>query len=196
MAKQSNRGSKSQEPQEAEEKKSLPEKPKPSSSPTSNPGPFDVETVRDLVHLMKEHELAEIELADGSRSLKLKRTGSAVAVQPAYAPAPPVHMPHHASAAPPTPAPRETPAAPAARALLEIKSPTPGTFYAQDKPGSKPFAEVGKKITPTSVVCIIEAMKIFNEIQAEVTGTIVEILVGDKQPVEYGQVLFRVDPAN
>lgn len=194
MAKQSNRGSKSQEPQEPEEKKSLPEKSKPSPTPTGTPGPFDVETVRDLVHLMKEHELAEIELADGGRSLKLKRSGAAVAVQPIYAPAP-VHVPQHVSHAPAAPVPRETAAASASKALLEIKSPTPGTFYAQDKPGSKPFAEVGKKITPTSVVCIIEAMKIFNEIQAEVAGTIVEILVGDKQPVEYGQVLFRVDPA-
>jgi len=180
MAKQSNRGSRSQE------KESLPEKPKSSDSV----GPFDVETVRDLVHLMKDHELAEIELADGRRVIKLKRQSGAVVMQ-----APVVQQVAHAPAAVPAAAP-STPKepAPVAKKLLEIKSPTPGTFYAQDKPGSKPFVEVGTKVTPTSVVCIIEAMKIFNEIQAEVAGTVVEVLVNDKQPVEYGQVLFRVDP--
>lgn len=92
------------------------------------------------------------------------------------------------------PSPAREPAIPAKK-LLEIKSPTPGTYYSQEKPGSKPYAEVGKKITPTSVVCVIEAMKIFNDIMAEITGTIVEIVVENKQPVEYGQVLFRVDPS-
>jgi len=181
MARQTNRGSKNQE------KESLSEKPKHGGQP----GPFDVDTVRDLVQLMKDHELGEIELADGNRSLKLKRAGFGVAVQPQFVHAAPVQ----AAPAAPVHAPvKEAAPKPAAKALLEIKSPTPGTFYSQDKPGSKPFAEVGTKVKPTSVVCIIEAMKIFNEIQSEVTGTIVEVLIGDKQPVEYGQVLFRVDP--
>ncbi len=178
MARTPNRHSKTQEKEAVTEtKKSVP----------SN-GPFDVDTVRELVHLMKDHELAEIELAEGSRSLKLKRS-SGVVVSHA-----PVHSaPVQVLASAPAPV-AAAPAAPAKK-LLEIKSPTPGTFYAQDKPGSKALAEVGHKITPTSVVCIIEAMKIFNEIQAEVAGTIVEVLVENKQPVEYGQVLFRVDPA-
>lgn len=181
MARNPNRHSKTQEKEAVTESK----KPAPTNSP------FDVETVRELVHLMKDHELAEIELAEGSRSLKLKRSSGVVFAQaPIVAPVPVLAGGSLASA----------PTAPAASAapvkkLLEIKSPTPGTFYAQDKPGSKAFAEVGTKITPTSVVCIIEAMKIFNEIQAEIAGTIVEVLVENKQPVEYGQVLFRVDPA-
>jgi len=184
MARTPNRHSKTQEKEAVTETKK--------TAPSN--GPFDVDTVRELVHLMKDHELAEIELAEGSRSLKLKRS-SGVVVSHA-----PVHSaPVQVLASVPAPAaassaPAAAPAAPAKK-LLEIKSPTPGTFYAQDKPGSKAFAEVGNKITPTSVVCIIEAMKIFNEIQAEVAGTIVEVLVENKQPVEYGQVLFRVDPA-
>ena len=158
-----------------------------SKKPTLAAGPFDLDTVRNLVNLMKEHELWEIELADGGRSLKLKR-GGVVAHSPV------ISAPMSISAPIPAPSPAREPAAPAKK-LLEIKSPTPGTYYSQEKPGSKPYSEVGNKITPTSVVCVIEAMKIFNEITAEITGTIVEILVENKQPVEYGQVLFRVDPS-
>jgi len=102
---------------------------------------------------------------------------------PVYAPAPVAAVPAPAGEAKP------------AKALLEIKSPTPGTFYAQDKPGSPAYVQVGSKVSPTTVVCQVEAMKIFNEIPAEVTGTIVEVCVENKQPVEYGQVLFRVDPS-
>ncbi len=181
MARTPNRHSKTQEKEAVTETKK--------SSPSN--GPFDVDTVRELVHLMKDHELAEIELAEGSRSLKLKRSSGVVVSH-----APVLSAPVPVLASPP-PQASHAPAAAAAPAkkLLEIKSPTPGTFYAQDKPGSKAFAEVGTKISPTSVVCIIEAMKIFNEIPAEISGTIVEVLVENKQPVEYGQVLFRVDPA-
>ena len=82
-----------------------------------------------------------------------------------------------------------------ARQLLEIKSPTPGTFYSSPKPTDPPFVQVGSKVGPGTIVCIIEAMKIFNEIPADLTGTIVEVCVESKQPVEYGQVLFRIDPA-
>lgn len=183
MARTPNRHSKTQEKEAVTETKK--------TAPSN--GPFDVDTVRELVHLMKDHELAEIELAEGSRSLKLKRS-SGVVVTHAPVHSAPVQVLASAPAPVAAAAAAQAPAAPAKK-LLEIKSPTPGTFYAQDKPGSKPFAEVGNKITPTSVVCIIEAMKIFNEIQAEVAGTIVEVLVENKQPVEYGQVLFRVDPA-
>jgi acetyl-CoA carboxylase biotin carboxyl carrier protein len=93
----------------------------------------------------------------------------------------------------PTPA-AAVPAAHAARKLHEIKSPTPGTFYAQEKPNAPPYVTIGSRVTPATVVCQIEAMKIFNEITADCTGVIVEILVENKQPVDYGTVLFRVDP--
>jgi len=81
---------------------------------------------------------------------------------------------------------------PAEEKLLEIKSPLVGTFYATPSPDSEPFVEVGSKVEENSVVCIIEAMKVMNEIKAEVSGTIAEILVKNGEAVEYGQVLFRV----
>ncbi|MGQ0764129.1 MAG: acetyl-CoA carboxylase biotin carboxyl carrier protein [Gemmatimonadota bacterium] len=79
-------------------------------------------------------------------------------------------------------------------ALAEVKSPMVGTFYAAGEPGARPFASVGLRVTKGQVLCIIEAMKIMNEIESEVTGVIRDVLVQDAHPVEYGQVLFRVDP--
>jgi acetyl-CoA carboxylase biotin carboxyl carrier protein len=78
--------------------------------------------------------------------------------------------------------------------LIEIKSPTPGTFYARPNPDADPFVKAGSRVEPKTVVCLIEAMKLYTEIQAECTGVITEILVENAQPVEFDQVLFRVDP--
>jgi len=86
------------------------------------------------------------------------------------------------------------PPAPAPSHLVEIKSPMVGTFYAAPEPGAEPYAKVGNRVTSGQVVCIIEAMKIMNEIESEVTGVIREVLVENAQPVEFGQPLFRVDP--
>lgn len=157
------------------------------------PGPFDVRTVKALVSLMTQHDLSEIDLRDGGQRLRLRRGGYQPIGFVASAPVPPVPI----SAAPSAPAKVEgaTGSAAPARQLLDIKSPTPGTFYAAAKPGEPPLVKVGSKVAPESVVCLIEAMKIFNEIQAECAGVIVEVLVENQQPVEYGQVLFKVDPA-
>jgi acetyl-CoA carboxylase biotin carboxyl carrier protein len=155
-------------------------------------GPFDVRTVNALVSLMAQHDLSEIELRDGNQRLRLRRG--------AYQTVPPlgvaVTSPASSGAAAATPKTDSPPAAPpvAARRLLDIKSPTPGTFYAATKPGEPPFIKVGSKVTPETVVCLIEAMKLYNEVQAECAGVVVEALVENQQPVEYGQVLFRVDP--
>ena len=161
--------------------------------PNSKTNPFEVETIRDLVRLMSKHGLSELDLQDGEKKIRLKKEGLSA---PVYAPimqqqpAPVLQQPAQAQAAATAPA-----AAPAInKNLIEIKSPTPGTFYSQEKPGSPPYVAVGAKVNPKTVVCQIEAMKLFNEIAAECTGTIVEILIENKQPVEYGQVLFRVDP--
>ena len=161
--------------------------------PNSKTNPFEVETIRDLVRLMSKHGLSELDLQDGEKKIRLKKEGLSA---PVYAPimqqqpTPVLQQPAQAQAAATAPA-----AAPAInKNLIEIKSPTPGTFYAQEKPGSPPYVAVGAKVNPKTVVCQIEAMKLFNEIVAECTGTIVEILIENKQPVEYGQVLFRVDP--
>src|SRR5258708_1975112 len=85
-------------------------------------------------------------------------------------------------------------AAPAGPALLEIKSPMVGTYYKSPEPGAEPYVKIGTRVAPGQVVCIIEAMKIMNEIESEVQGVIRELCVENAQPVEFGQVLFRVDP--
>ena len=161
--------------------------------PNSKTNPFEVETIRDLVRLMSKHGLSELDLQDGEKKIRLKKEGLSA---PVYAPimqqqpTPVLQQPAQAQA--PATAPAAAPAA--NKNLIEIKSPTPGTFYSQEKPGSPTYVAVGAKVNPKTVVCQIEAMKLFNEIVAECTGTIVEILIENKQPVEYGQVLFRVDP--
>jgi acetyl-CoA carboxylase biotin carboxyl carrier protein len=151
------------------------------------PSPFDVRTIKYLVGLMSQHDLSEIDLREGDLRIRLRRGARKVVVasMPSQPAAP-------ASSAPPAPAvPAEV--APTTPSLHLIKSPTPGTFYSASSPDTEPFVRAGSRVTPTTVVCIIEAMKIFNEITADCTGVIKEILVENQQPVEYGQVLFRVE---
>ena len=153
------------------------------------PGPFHVRTIEQLVELMSKHELSEIDLREGEQRICLRRGGfAAPAANPQVVerPAPAAH-PAPKAAEPP-------PSAPSGRQLIEIKSPTVGTFYAQEKPGSPPYVSVGSRVTPTTIVCTIEAMKIFNEITADCSGVLVEVCVQNKEFVEYGTVLFRVDP--
>jgi acetyl-CoA carboxylase biotin carboxyl carrier protein len=157
-----------------------------------SPGPFDVRTVKSLVALMSQHDLSEIDLHDGAQRIRLRRGAAAVPgpilTSVAAPPAPAT------AAAPPAAKPDSTPAAPAKK-LVEIKSPTPGTFYAAPSPDAPPYVKAGARVTPTTVVCQIEAMKIFNEITADCTGSIEEVLAENQQAVEYGQVLFRVNPS-
>ncbi len=149
---------------------------------------------------MQRSDLTEFAVEEEGFKIKIARASSAgaapvvvaapVAAIPAVASAP---APAAASAAPSAPAsaPAAAPAGDEA-GVVYVKSPMVGTFYKAASPESKAFAEVGTKITETSVVCIIEAMKIMNEIQSEVKGTVVEVLVENGQPVEYGQKLFKV----
>ncbi len=155
------------------------------------PRPFDVLVIDHLVKLMSQHELTEVHLEEGEQVIRLRRGPKHVAVAP-VAVAPVAATP--VAAVPVTPAPvAVAPAAPTKK-YLEIKSPTPGTFYRASSPDAEPFTKVGSKIKAETIVCVIEAMKVFNEIPAELSGTIVAIKVEDKAPVEYGQVLFLVDP--
>ncbi|HEY1860038.1 MAG TPA: acetyl-CoA carboxylase biotin carboxyl carrier protein [Gemmataceae bacterium] len=162
---------------------------------SETPGPFDVKTIRLLVALMSRNDLSEIDLRNGEQRIRLRRGPQQTVLPPALFPsvaaAPLVPTaPQSASGATPSADAAKT----AAKATIPIKSPTPGTFYAASKPGAPPFVQVGTRVTPTTVVCMIEAMKLFNEITADCTGVITEILVENQQPVEYGQVLFNVDP--
>jgi acetyl-CoA carboxylase biotin carboxyl carrier protein len=153
------------------------------------PGPFDVRMIEQLVALMSKHDLSEIDLRQGEQRINLRRGGIAAAPE-----APPVPVERPAPVASPPPKAAEPSPAPAGRKLVEIKSPTVGTFYAQEKPEASPYVKVGSRVNPTTVVCTIEAMKIFNEIQAECNGVIAEVCVQNKEFVEFGTVLFRVDP--
>lgn len=163
------------------------------SKPTSS-NPFDVRTVRNLVALMAQHDLSEIDLRDGVQRVRIRRGAkqTVVASMPPQAPAPaaspvPVHAAAPVAAEPP-------PSAAPSRKLVEIKSESVGTFYTRPSPDAPPFVSIGSKITPTTVVCLIEAMKLFSEVQAGVSGTIAEVCVENQSPVEFGQVLYRVEP--
>src|SRR5262245_4835629 len=160
--------------------------------PTSTAnGPFDVETVRQLVRLMARFDLNEIDLHDGAKRIRLRR---GLPVAAAALPVP-VQAAGQAPAAP-APAVGAPPAeAASGRKLLEIRSPMVGTFYAKPAPDKEDYVKVGSRVSPDTVVCQIEAMKIFNDITAKCTGTIAEVCVQNGQFVEFDQVLFRVEPS-
>ena len=150
---------------------------------------------------MKRSDLAEFAVEEEGFKLRIRRgtTGLPVVATsgPALAAAEPATTPAQApAAAPVAPATAAKPAAPADETgIIFIKSPMVGTFYRSGSPESPPFVEINAKVQENSPVCIIEAMKIMNEIQAEVKGTIVEVLVENGQPVEFGQRLFKVRSA-
>ena len=141
--------------------------------------------VRELVRLMVDNDLSSLEIVNGDLKVSLGRGLAAGA--PVMAPLPTV--------APEAPAAPEAPQAPVeTEMLLEVASPMVGTFYAAPSPDSEPYVTVGDRVTPDTVVCIIEAMKVMNEIKAECSGQIVDVAVANGQPVEFAQVLFRVKP--
>ena len=161
---------------------------------------MDLKQIKQVIDLMKRSDLSDFEVEEENFKLRIRRntgTPTVVHAAPIVHHAAPVHAspPVHTSpSAPQAEAPK--PAAPAGDAaepgIVYIKSPMVGTFYRSPSPESPPFADVNAKVSETSVVCIIEAMKIMNEIQAEVKGTVVEVLLESGQPVEYGQKLFKV----
>lgn len=158
-----------------------------------NPGqPFDLEGLRELIEMMESHGLTEVNLRRGEEQWRLKRGGS----EPTFV-APPMPVPAPVAPTPAAPipaAPVESGAAPAAEpAGTYITCPTVGTFYASPSPDDPPFVKVGDKVTPETVVCLVEAMKTFNQIPAEVTGTIAEVLVKSGDAVDVNTKLFRVE---
>lgn len=164
------------------------------SSGSSPDDVFDVRRVRRLVELMQEFELAEIDLRQAEQRIRLRKDQDPVVVPAAYAPAPMATAP---AAAPPGAAPAAPAAASPAPAAADsghyIVSPMVGTFYVSSSPDSPAFVKVGDQIGPDTVVCIVEAMKVFNELPAECSGKIAAILVENGAAVEYGQKLFRVE---
>ncbi len=148
---------------------------------------FDVKKIRRLVELMKEHDLAEIDLRQSDQRIRLRRGGEPEMTMGA---AQPYNPPPMAQTVPPAAA-----AAPAAdsASIAVIKSPMIGTYYSAANPESKPFVKVGDHVGPETVIGIIEAMKVFNEIPAEISGQITAVLVENGTPVEFNQPLYKVD---
>jgi len=154
---------------------------------------FDTSRIEKLLEIMKANDLVEIELKQGDDKIYLKRSQPQNTVTAAptiiHSAIPAVTAENIAAA--------QAAAAPAAKketGLELIKSPLVGTFYSAPSPDSPPFVEAGAKIEPQTVVCIIEAMKVMNEIKSELGGTIVEVLVKNGQAVEFGQPLFKLKP--
>lgn len=165
-----------------------------SEATTPGDAPFDLDKLKQLVEMMESHGLTEVNLRRGDEKWRLRRGPEVVQVPQQYAMPAPMHAPAPAAAAPAaaSAAPAAAPAADAG--LIDIKSPTVGTFYAAPSPGEPSFVSVGSVVTPETIVCLIEAMKVFNQIPAEVSGTITAILVKSGDAVEFGQPLFRVKP--
>lgn len=162
---------------------------------------MDIKQIQELVKLVNKTSIGEITIEENGTKITIKQKRepsqkiytnvSAPASAPAFAPVAAQAAPSVTAPAQEKPAPA---AAPKADNYITIKSPMIGTFYRQAGPGKPLFVNVGDEVSPGKVVCIIEAMKLFNEIESEISGTIVKILVDDASPVEYDQPLFLVDP--
>ena len=159
-----------------------------------------VDEIRELINLAVETGIAELEVQRGENRVRIRRASfaapqevvlspSSYAAAPAVAPAPAFAPPAAAPAATTHEAPKEKPTDPG---LTLVKSPIVGTFYESAAPGAPPFVRVGERVQPGKVLCIIESMKLMNEIEAETSGIIESKLVMNGQPVEYGEALFAV----
>ena len=161
---------------------------------TVSHGPMDVDLLKQLVLLMSANDLNTVDLRDGQKRIVLKR-GALMAAAPthmAYAPPAQFQASPHSSASGAGSA--TLPPVDEDAGLVAIKSPMVGTFYTKATPDSKPFVSLGSSVDDETDVCVIEAMKVFNNIKAETRGTIAKILVADGQTVEFGTVLFLVKP--
>ncbi len=150
---------------------------------------LDIRKLKELVRLMVANDLSEIDMRDSDEQVTLRRQGPHYAPQIVTTSAPA----GVANAAAPTATATEADAS--EQGLLRIESPMVGTFYLAPNPDAAPFVTVGATVGPETTVCVIEAMKIFNEIKAECSGTIEKVLVSNAEAVEFGQALFLVRPA-
>jgi len=159
---------------------------------------IDLRYVKKLLEMLDESTVDSLEISsEKGMRIRLSKSSPARALMPmAAAPAAPLALAAPAPAAlaaAPAPAPA-APVEPAKSNAIEVKSPMVGTFYGAPEPGAAPYVAVGQTVKQGQVLCIIEAMKIMNEIESEVSGTVVEVCAQDAHPVEFGQVLFRVRP--
>ncbi len=155
--------------------------------------------LKELIEFLIEKDIAEFELERGDVKVKIKRAGEQTIVHshadPRYYAVPPAPAPAAAAVPSPGPAAPSTPAAPAAEeGLHTVKSPIVGTFYEAPSPGAPPFVKVGDVVELGQVLCIVEAMKLLNEIESDLAGEIVKKLATNGQPIEYGQELFVIRP--
>ncbi len=155
-------------------------------------GRMDIQQVRELVKLVEDSGIEELEVSHKDTTIRIQKSGrmmqGAMAMAPMPAPAPVPPVPGAAAAVPPVAAD------PVRAKWREIRSPIVGTFYRSPAPDAEPFVKVGDKVSPGQTLCIVEAMKVMNEIEAEFGGVIKDILVEDGQPVEAEAIMFLVDP--
>ena len=155
---------------------------------------FDLDKLQQLVEMMEKHDLREVQLRRGDQQWKLKRgpqeVMQAMPMGGHFAPPPMAHAPAPSVAAPPATAPAKS----GDEGLLPVKSPMVGSYYSSPQPGEPAFVKVGDRVKNDTVVCLFEAMKFFNPVKTECSGTIAKILVKDGDAVEYGQLLFLVQP--
>ena len=156
---------------------------------------MDIRKVKKLIELLDDSGIAEIEITEGEESVRISRYAPGAPVAAAPAPAPVAAAPVAAAAAAPA-GPTDAAAAPAEASEedgFEVTAPMVGTFYAASSPGAAPFIQVGDRINEGDTLCIIEAMKMMNQIEADVSGVVKSIRIQNGEPVEFGQVLFVID---
>jgi acetyl-CoA carboxylase biotin carboxyl carrier protein len=168
------------------------------SRPPKEKSRIDLVELQKLIRMIERSPITEFELVENDLKIRISKNGSEhthVIAAPAMTPyamqaAMPAMMPQAPAAIPSAPT---SAASPPAGNVIEIKAPMVGTFYRAPSPDADPYVRVGDSIEPGKVLCIVEAMKLMNEIEAEVRGRIVEIMVENAQPIEFGQILFRIE---
>ncbi|MGR5213118.1 acetyl-CoA carboxylase biotin carboxyl carrier protein [Vibrio rotiferianus] len=153
---------------------------------------MDIRKIKKLIELVEESGIAELEISEGEESVRISRSGPAAAPAPVHYAAAPVAAPAPVAAAPVAEAPAEAPVA-AVPAGHQVLSPMVGTFYRSPSPDAKSFIEVGQSVNAGDTLCIVEAMKMMNQIEADKSGVVTAILVEDGQPVEFDQPLVVIE---
>ena len=164
-------------------------KPKKSPTPSAPKSGGDIGMLKELIALLEASSVTTLKIQKGDASYEVSRLGMPMVGFPPASHHAVLGGPEEEEAAPKAAVPHAAPSN-----LIDIKSPMVGTFYRSPEPGADPYVKAGSRVAPGQTLCIIEAMKIMNEIESEVSGRVREVLVDDSQPVEFGQVLFRVEP--